>query len=210
MACGLTPSLRAFSLTGCVPAADEGRRGVCWAPKAPPLADAVTTESVGCIRLLGRRRSLRTPGCQCDQRYKRRCRQEEDPDTHLCPGSPVPRRREPRPKGHHPGDQRATCRNHNYRFPSPHDLNSVITLCDGGLTGCVSAASVGWRGVCRERSEPPCRTRDAQARRLHTLVRPRAPSAQHASTPAPVEQRRTTPHSDYQRRTDHQCATHRI
>ena len=29
----------------------------------------------------------------------------------------------------------------------------------------------GWRGVCCERSETPCRRRDTQARRVHTLVR---------------------------------------
>jgi hypothetical protein len=54
-----------------------------------------------------------------------------------------------------------------YRFEQPN--------------ACASAAGDGWRGVCCARRAPPCRRRDTQARRLHTLVRQRPASAGRAA-----------------------------
>jgi len=58
------------------------------------------------------------------------------------------------------------------RSPSAYGSSSCLhNLQAARLTSRVSAAGEGWRGGCRERSEPPCSYRDTQARRLHTLVR---------------------------------------
>jgi hypothetical protein len=60
---------------------------------------------------------------------------------------------------------------------------SLFTGCEAHSNGPrITREREGWRGVCRERSEAPCRRRDTQARRVHTLVRWRSalqPEADH-------------------------------
>ena len=55
-------------------------------------------------------------------------------------------------------------------LPYPRSFRTELQLVQQPNGPRITREREGWRGVCRERSEPPCRRRDTQARRVHTLV----------------------------------------